>query len=84
MGFNWLDLPDEAMPFQPLIEIVGNKRVLIEHHCGITVYGSELICVKVKFGCVCVSGCSLELARMSKEQLIITGSIDSVRLERRS
>ena len=74
------DLPGEA---QPLMELAGDRRVLIEHHQGVTQYGSGCICVKVKYGLLSVEGCGLELARMSREQLIITGRIDQIRLIRR-
>lgn len=79
-----LDLPSESVPGQPLVEISGEERVLIENHAGVTAYGREQICVKVKFGQVQITGCGLELARMTKEQLIICGRIDSVTLQRRS
>lgn len=78
-----LDLPSEPIPGQPLVELTGERRVLIENHGGVTQYGREKICVKVKFGQVSVQGCGLELARMTKEQLIISGRIDSITLIRR-
>lgn len=77
------DLPGETGLGQPLIELAGQNRVLIEHHMGVTRYGREKICVKVKFGTVAVNGCGLELSRMTKEQLIICGRIDCVELHRR-
>ena len=77
------DLSDEAIPGLPLIEIAGDRRVLIEHHCGVSAYSCEHICVNVKFGAVFVKGCNLELTRITKEQLIITGRIESVGLLRR-
>ena len=76
------DLPDEPIPGLPLIEIAGERRVLIEHHCGVTEYGRCQICVRVKYGFIVVMGQRLELARMTKEQLIITGKIECVKLER--
>lgn len=76
------DLPDEPIPGRPLVEIIENQRVLIENHHGVNEYGESLIRVKVKFGTICVSGCKLELARMTKGQLIITGMIESVTLNR--
>ena len=76
------DLLDEPLPGVPLIEIAGDCRVLIEHHCGVTQYGRCRICVRVKYGFVVVIGRQLELAQMTKEQLIITGKIDTVQLER--
>lgn len=77
------DLPDEPIPGQPLVEIAGEHRVLIERHRGVTEYGRQRICVKVKYGTVCVSGQGLELAQMTREQLIISGRIECVKLERR-
>lgn len=77
------DLPGEAGMGLPLVELAGDRRVLIERHQGVIQYGKEQICVKVRYGCVTVIGCGLELARMTKEQLIICGRIDGVRLERR-
>lgn len=77
------DLPDEPAPGLPLVEIAGDRRVLVEHHCGVTEYGRQRISIKVKYGCVTVTGQRLELTRMTREQLIITGCIDCVTLERR-
>ena len=74
------DLPDEPIPGRPLVEIVDNTRVLIENHNGVNEYGQNLIRIKVKFGSICVCGCHLELARMNKGQLIISGNIESVQL----
>lgn len=77
------DLPGEVFPGQPLAELVGDHRVLIENHNGVTEYGTERISVRVRYGLLIVCGCGLELARMTKEQLVITGRIDSVILQRR-
>lgn len=86
MGERWmdrLDLPEETGPLETLVEIAGYRRVLIEHHSGVTEYGRHRICVKVKFGFVCVTGERLELTRMTKEQLIVSGCIDCISLERK-
>ena len=71
------DLSAEPLP------IAGDRRVLIENHFGVKEYSREKIGVKVKYGLVCVCGCDLELIRMTKEQLIISGRIDAVTLIRR-
>ena len=77
----WIaDLPDEAIPGRPLVEIIDNCRVLIENHKGVNEYGRTLIRIKVKFGSICVCGSNLELSRMTKGQLIISGRIESVQL----
>lgn len=67
----------------PVIEIAGEKRVLIENHCGVREYGPEKISVNVKYGFINVCGEQLELAQMTKEQLVICGNISGVSLIRR-
>ena len=77
------DLSSESLPGVPVVELAGDRRVLIERHRGVTGYSREEICVKVSYGQVCVCGCGLELKHMTKEQLVISGRIDCVRLLRR-
>lgn len=77
-----VDLQSEAIPGQPLIEIMGDRRVLIEHHCGVTEYSCNQVCIKVRHGAVAVFGNKLALSLMTKEQLIITGQIEGVKLSR--
>lgn len=80
--FDWLmdrtDLLTEPTPGVTLVELAGDKRVLIENHGGVTVYGHREIRIRVSYGMLCVQGTNLELARMSKQQLIITGCIECV------
>lgn len=78
-----LDLPSEPIPGMPLVEIAGERRVLVENHGGVCQYGPEQICIRVKYGTISVQGRGLELARMSREQLIISGRIDCVMLHRK-
>ena len=75
-----VDLQDEAIPGQPLIEISGQSRVLIEHHKGVIRYTNEAIGVRVKYGSVLICGKDLTLMKMTKQQLIISGIIESVEL----
>lgn len=77
------ELLSEPLPGQPIVEMCGDRRVVIENHGGVTQYTREKIGIKVKYGTLCVCGCGLELVRMSREQLIIAGRIDSVHLIRR-
>ncbi len=76
------DLPDEPIPGQPLLELYGTHRALVEHHSGVTEYGENRIRVKVKFGDICIEGTNLELKRMTKGQLVISGCIQCVQLNR--
>ena len=87
---NWMqkladgvDLSGEPLPGMPIVEIAGECRVLIERHGGVIEYGAERICVRVPYGTVAVNGCGLELVRMTHQQLVIAGRVDSVCIQRR-
>ena len=78
-----LELPGEILPGQSLVELVGDSRVLVENHQGVTEYSRCRIGATVSFGRVLVCGENLELARMTQRQLVITGRVEGVTLMRR-
>ena len=89
-GTNWIqkladgmDLTEEPLPKVPVVEIIGDKRVLIECHENVTKYDSEEICVRTKYGTVSVCGDNLELIKMTQEQVVIAGRIDGLSIQRR-
>jgi len=76
------ELLSQPLPTVPLVELAGDRRLLIEHHHGVTEYGPERICVQVQYGLLCVNGSGMELAQMTANHLVITGCIDSIVLLR--
>ena len=87
---NWIqkladnaDLSAETLPGVPVVELAGERRVLIERHQGMTEYSRERIRVRVCYGIVCICGSGLELSHMSRDKLVISGQIDAVQIERR-
>ena len=74
------DLQDTSLPGVPLIEIAGNRRVLMEHHCGVKEYGRQRIVIQTKDNLVAVEGEMLELTKMTPQQLIVSGKIHAVTL----
>ena len=68
----------EPLLRQPLLELCGEHRVLIEHHKGVSQYGQDKITVRVRYGSLVIRGTGLELGSMTKEQLVITGRIDAI------
>ena len=76
------DLQEETVPGTPIMEIAGNHRVLIEYHKGICHYSNDAVGILVKFGCIQVLGENLEICRMTREQLVITGCIRRITLDR--
>lgn len=76
------DLLDENITMEPILELCGNSRVLIEHHCGVLEYSRERICVKIKNGDFTILGSGLSLCRMCLAQLVIRGKIESVQVRK--
>lgn len=69
---------------QPLLELCGEHRILIEHHKGIEEYSPERIDAKVRFGTIGITGTRLEICKMTADQLVIIGDIDCITLSRGS
>lgn len=67
----------------PLVEIAGDKRILVENHLGVVGYSTEEIQIKVSYGVLCITGCGLKFTQIQREQLVINGRIDTVMLLRR-
>ena len=65
------DLPRESKVGTPLIEVVGNNRVIIENQIGVSDYSENSILVKVSEGTICVEGNDLVLRIMTEKQLPI-------------
>ena len=74
-GLEYMELPGNTV-----VEIVGDRRVLIENHRGVTRYSLDEICVRVKYGSVLVCGSGMILAQMTCSSLVIRGCIDSITL----
>ena len=77
------DLTAELVTGQPLVELLGDRRVLVENHRGIAEYGHERIKINLDFGVLCITGCVLTIAYMSKQRLIIRGTIMGISIHRR-
>lgn len=84
-GNHWLgriqeemDLLEENIVREPLLELCGNSRVLIENHCGVIEYGPQRIRVKIKNGDFGVIGTDLQLCHMCGEKLLIRGRIEQI------
>lgn len=70
----------EPILMQPLLELCGEHRVLIEHHRGVAEYSTEAIKVNVRFGAIRILGDNLEICRMTSEQLVVVGNVATVDL----
>lgn len=66
-----------------LLEVLGKRRLVVEHHRGICCYAPEEISIKTTYGLLRIQGRGLTLCCMSREQLCIMGTIDTLTLEGR-
>lgn len=76
------DLAEENLPTEPVVELLGDGRVLIENHKGVIEYCTEIITARVSFGAVSVRGCNLRLRLMTGQKLVIAGTINGIEVTR--
>lgn len=77
-----MELGGESMPLQPVLELCGDRRVLIENHFGVSEYSLERIRVEVRFGQIMICGSNLQLRKMQGQMLVIAGKIDTICVKR--
>lgn len=71
-------LADDFAPGVPRIEILGDRRVLVENHKGILEYGDTLMRINCGKMVVRITGADLVLKALSLSELAVTGKIASV------
>ena len=76
------EITDSPVIPRPIIEVCGDRRVLVEHHRGVLSFSDDHIDVRVSFGAVHICGESLFIHCMTKFQIVIKGQIRSVTLNR--
>lgn len=79
----FFDITRQPFQSEPLVEISGYNRILIENYMGILLYSQCLVQVQLSLGNISVSGTDLRIMQISKEQLVITGHIHVLQLEGR-
>lgn len=71
----------EAEATEPRIELLGDRRVIVENHRGILEYGAERMRIACGRLTLCVAGEGLELCALSMNELAVTGRIRAVTYE---
>ena len=74
-----LDLPADLAGL-PLIQLLGDRQVLVEGHKGILSYGREEIHISGGKLVIRILGSGLELQGMNADELRISGCIRAVEL----
>ena len=72
------ELPLDIMLDLPLINLIGDEKLVISNHKGIVEYVKEQVRVKTSIGIVKVQGCGLVMKEISDENIVIMGKINAV------
>ena len=75
-------VPEEVSSDIPKVTIVGFNKMLIENYKCILEYQDYFIRIKMSTGLININGFNLLMNEMTKDDLIITGSIESVDFEK--
>lgn len=76
------DVPATAIGGCSNIEVIGNKRVIVENAVRILTYEDTTVCLEAKDRTVVINGASLTLNSFSDNIMIVDGTISNVSLER--
>ncbi len=76
-----LSIPDEVSTNIPKITVLGFEKVLIENHKGILEYQDFFVRLNTYIGIININGFNLKLDDMTKDDLMVTGKIDSIDFE---
>ena len=77
-----IDIPEEISSDIPKETILGFDRMLIENYKAVLEYQVFFVRIKMKTGLININGFGLFMNEMTKDDLIITGSIESVDFEK--
>ncbi len=73
-----LEITKNILTDEPVVEFYGRSNLRIENHKGIIMYSSDKIIVKTSMGIITVAGKNLTISSIVTEEMIISGSVDSV------
>lgn len=76
-----LEIPQEVYSSIPKITVIGFEQMLIENYKTILAYQDFYIRLNTELGILNINGFNLNLKEMTKDDLLITGKIESIDFE---
>ena len=76
------DIPEELTSEVPKVTILDFNRMLVENYKCILEYQDFFIRIKMSTGLININGFKLVMNEMTKDDLTITGNIESVDFEK--
>lgn len=77
-----LEIPKEVYTNVPKLTIVGFEEMVIENYKSILEYEDYYIRINTHIGVLNINGYNLKLEKMTNEHIRITGSVESIDLEK--
>ncbi len=77
----FLEMPEEITTNKPKITILGFEELVIENYKNILEYEEIFIKINTHIGAININGFGLKLIQMNKDDIMITGQIDSIDFE---
>lgn len=77
-----LELPREVVSSSPKITITGFDELLIENFKGILEYEKFFVRIATHIGAVTINGFNLNLSQINDEDILVSGIISNVSLEK--
>ncbi len=71
-------LLDELDPHLTRLEVVGNRSIFVENHCGVQVYSDTQMQVACRRFVLCVSGTALRIVGLALKSMTIEGEISQI------
>ncbi|MDK2895742.1 MAG: hypothetical protein PWQ98_1869 [Moorella sp. (in: firmicutes)] len=75
----YLELPADAVLDLPRLTLVGNSRLVVENHRGISEYQPDLVRLKLSTGELEIKGTGIILREIKPDAIALEGTIQSLR-----
>ena len=72
------NIPEMTLPGEPIIEVYGDRRVLVEGCFVVLQYADNCIKLRNPSTIICVVGSGLHMVEISSSQTVITGKIENI------
>ncbi|WP_258360267.1 sporulation protein YqfC [Moorella sulfitireducens] len=74
----YLELPADAVLDLPRLTLVGNSRLVVENHRGISEYRPDLVRLKLSTGELAIKGTGILLREIRPDAIALEGTIQSL------
>jgi sporulation protein YqfC len=77
-----LEIPTEIISTIPKLTSLGFEKLMIENYKNILEYEEHFIRVSTSIGIINIDGINMKMEEMTKDDIIIEGSIESINFEK--